>query len=145
MRDTSKLKRKVELMNVLLSIKPTYVDAILKGKKMYEFRKAIFKKKPIEKVYVYSSAPVGKIVCSFEIGEIKSGDPEQLWLELEEYSGITRDEFDDYFKGHNKGFAIKIERIDKFDSPIDPKVAIKDFLPPQSFYYIGNLSTNIVI
>jgi type I restriction enzyme S subunit len=30
-------------MDVLLSIKPKYVDAILKGEKKYEFRKIIFK------------------------------------------------------------------------------------------------------
>ena len=32
-------------MNVLLSIKPKYVDEILAGKKIFEFRKSIFKKK----------------------------------------------------------------------------------------------------
>lgn len=34
-------------MNVLLSIKPIYVNEILAGKKIFEFRKSIFKKKKI--------------------------------------------------------------------------------------------------
>jgi type I restriction enzyme, S subunit len=126
-------------MNVLLSVKPIYVEAILKGIKIYEFRKAIFAKKPIEKVYVYSTAPVKKIVCSFEIGEIKTGNPDQLWSEFEKYSGLTHEEFTEYFKGHNKGFAIKIERVSLFEKPIDPKETVKNFLPPQSFCYIDEL------
>ena len=39
-------------MDVLLSIKPKYVDAILKGEKKYEFRKIIFKNKNIKKYCV---------------------------------------------------------------------------------------------
>jgi predicted transcriptional regulator len=35
-------------MNVLLSIKPRYVEAILKGDKRYEFRKNIFRNKDVE-------------------------------------------------------------------------------------------------
>jgi len=54
-------------MNVLLSVKPKYTEKILEGEKKYEFRRAIFKKQNIEKVYIYSSSPVSKIVAAFDI------------------------------------------------------------------------------
>ena len=50
-------------MNVLLSIKPKYVEEIRKGTKKYEFRKSFCSKKnqgKLEKIFIYSSAPVEK-------------------------------------------------------------------------------------
>jgi len=35
-------------MNVLLSMKPRYVEKVLSGEKKYEFRKRIWKKKSIQ-------------------------------------------------------------------------------------------------
>ena len=48
-------------MKVALSIKPEYVAEIKAGRKRFEYRKAIFKQK-VEKVYIYGSAPVSKVV-----------------------------------------------------------------------------------
>jgi len=53
-------------MNVLLSIKPKYVDLILNGEKKYEFRRKIFRNET-NKVYVYCTSPVKKIVAYFTI------------------------------------------------------------------------------
>jgi hypothetical protein len=53
---------------VLLSIKPKYVKSIIEGDKRYEFRKTIFKNREINRIYIYSSSPVKKIVGTFEIG-----------------------------------------------------------------------------
>ncbi len=43
-------------MNVLLSIRPKYVEEIIKGNKRYEFRKSIFKKN-VEEVWIYATSP----------------------------------------------------------------------------------------
>ncbi len=50
-------------MDVLLSIKPKFAEAIIDGRKRYEFRKSKFAKKDINRVYIYSIYPVKKIVC----------------------------------------------------------------------------------
>ena len=52
-------------MNVILSIKPEYVAEIKAGRKCFEFRKTIFKEK-VEKVYIYASSPVSKVVGEFQ-------------------------------------------------------------------------------
>ncbi len=57
-------------MNVLLSIKPKYVNEIINGNKRYEFRKVIFRNRNVTTVYIYSSSPEKQIVGSFEIGDI---------------------------------------------------------------------------
>ena len=42
-------------MNVIISIKPKYANAILDGSKLYEYRKRLPKNTDIKKVYIYAS------------------------------------------------------------------------------------------
>ncbi|WP_407355488.1 restriction endonuclease subunit S [Methanolobus sp. WCC5] len=123
-------------MNVLLSIKPTYVDEILAGKKRFEFRKAIFKKKDISKVFIYSSSPVQKIVASFEIAGIIEDSPQKLWDKCRKHAGILEEDFFEYFKNSDIGYAIEIKNLEKLSEPIDPYLLEKDFKPPQSYCYL---------
>jgi type I restriction enzyme S subunit len=124
-------------MNVLLSIKPKYVKAILNGTKKYEFRKSAFRcKEDIEWVYIYATSQVKKIVGAFTIENIVEDYPKNLWAEFKEFSGIDEEEFFRYFGGHKKGFAIGIGDVEVFEDPIDPKSYNPGFVPPQSFRYI---------
>ena len=123
-------------MNVLLSVKPKYAEKIVEGKKKYEFRRAIFKKQNIEKVYIYSSSPVSKIVAAFEIEKILKDSPEKIWTLCQKYAGISKKDFFAYFKNSEMAFAIEIGYIDSFKEYIDPFKIIENFKPPQSFYYI---------
>ncbi len=124
-------------MNVLLSIKPKYVNAILNGKKEYEFRKVIFKEKNVEKVYMYSSSPVKKIVGVFIVGGIIEDHPKQIWKKCHSKSGIAKEDFFAYFNNHDKGYAIKIVDPKPIEGPIDLKRISQDFIPPQSFCYFS--------
>ena len=119
-------------MNVLLSIKPMYVDEILAGKKIFEFRKSIFKKKDISEVFIYSSSPVKKIVASFEIARIIADSPQKLWDKCQKYGGISENDFFDYFKNSDIGYAIEITNFELFKEPIDPKKLNSNFVAPQS-------------
>lgn len=47
----------------------------IEGDKRYEFRKAIFRNHEIGRVFIYSSAPVKRIVALFEIGTILEDHP----------------------------------------------------------------------
>lgn len=122
-------------MNVLLSIKPMYANAILDGEKKYEFRKSIFRDKNVKKVYIYSSSPVKKIVGVFIVGGIIEDHPKRIWEKCWRNSGIAEDDFIAYFSGREKGYAIMIENPEPLDKPIDPRSIYRDFVPPQSFYY----------
>lgn len=123
-------------MNVLLSIKPKYAEKIVKGKKKYEFRRAIFKRDDIERVYIYSSSPVCKIIASFRIEQILEDSPEKIWKLCQKYAGISKKDFFAYFTNSDVAFAIKICDVDGFQEPINPYNINKDFKPPQSFYYV---------
>ena len=82
-------------MNLLLSIKPEFVNKILTHEKLYEFRKSIFKQK-VDKIFIYSSYPVKKIVGYFEVTEIICETPIELWNSFSDVSGISEKDFFKY-------------------------------------------------
>jgi len=129
-------------MNVLLSIKPKYVEEIKRGNKIYEFRKSFLRKQnisKIEKIYIYSSSPVKKIVARFILNAILEDHPKILWEKCKDFSGIDRVEYFRYFGKKEKGIAIKITELKFFQNPIDPKSVFPGFIAPQSFCYIDDL------
>lgn len=131
-------------MNVLLSIKPKYVEEIKNGNKKYEFRKSLFSTKNInriEKIYIYSSSPVKKIVAKFILNVILEDHPKKLWEKCKDFSGIDEIEYFRYYGKVDKGIAIKITELKFFKKPIDPKTVIPNFVAPQSFRYIEDIES----
>jgi predicted transcriptional regulator len=126
-------------MDVLLSIKPKYVTSIIEGDKRYEFRKTIFKNREINRIYIYSSSPVKKIVGTFEIGGILEDHPNELWDTVKEFAGIDTRDFFAYFEGKSRAFAIEIQNLQEFNNPIDPYKTMPGFVPPQSYCYMDGL------
>lgn len=126
-------------MNVILSIKPQFVEEIVAGRKLYEFRKQTFKQ-PVSKIYIYATSPICRIVGEFRLGKVIEGEPEVIWSETYSYSGISKDYFDLYFSHRQKGYAIEIKCFKKYVNPINPYKLIRHFKAPQSFCYIENLS-----
>ena len=122
-------------LNVLISIKPKFVQEILSGKKKYEYRKSIFKKN-IDKIYIYSTSPEQKIVGYFKYAGYIKDNPKEIWENTKRFSGIDESSFYKYFNKKSYAYAIKIEQIYVFDTPMDPKEALQNFIPPQSYMYL---------
>ena len=127
-------------MDVLLSIKPKYVKSILSGDKRYEFRRTIFRNRGINRIFIYSSSPVKKIVGFFEVGVILEDHPVDLWVRVREDAGIYEWDFFSYFAGKSRGFAIEIRNLREFPAPVDPWETVPGFVPPQSFCYMDDLA-----
>ncbi|MFH1200572.1 MAG: ASCH domain-containing protein [Candidatus Micrarchaeota archaeon] len=124
--------------NIILSLKPRYAQAILCGRKRYEFRRSIFKKPNVKTAYIYVTSPIGKIVGAFTIGRILTGTPKEIWAKCRKYAGITCEEFFKYYEGCRRAFAIQIQSVQNFLKPLDPYLKTPNFTPPQSFYYLEN-------
>ena len=123
-------------MKALLSIKPEFVSKIFTGEKIFEYRKAVFKRPMVKTVVISSTMPVGKIVGEFEIEEIIELPPQDLWHKTSEHSGISKEFFDSYFIKKNTAFAIKIKNFIRYEHPVDPYLTYSNFKAPQSFKYI---------
>ena len=123
-------------MNVILSIKPKYANAIIDGSKLYEYRKVLPKNTDIQKVYIYASKPIMAIIGEFTIGSIISDTPQKVWELTKKEGGITKKQFFDYFKGRDTAHAIKIDKVLKYFMPINPQMVIKRFTAPQNYRYL---------
>jgi len=124
-------------MNVLISIKPKYIEKIKEGIKTFELRKKIFKNyDKVNTIYIYSTSPIKKIVGKFNIEEIIEDHPDHIWQNYKDHLGIDKKDYFNYFKGKEKGFAIKIRNLNFFRNPIDPKKIFPNFIPPQSYCFL---------
>lgn len=121
-------------MNVILSIKPEFVEKIFSGEKKYEYRKVLFKQK-VDTVYIYASRPIGKIVGEFKLEEIICDTPENIWKLTKEQSGVTKKFFDKYYEGKDKGVALKIKDSEEYEEGVNPDTLVTNFKVPQSFIY----------
>ncbi len=123
-------------MQALLSIKPQFAEKIFSGEKQYEYRKTIFKKK-VEKVMVYSTMPIGKIVGEFFIDDILAGNPDDIWDQTNQSGGVNKHFYEQYFRGKEKGYAIKIGKLKLYDEPVDPEQSTFDHQQREEGHHVG--------
>lgn len=124
-------------MNVLLSIKPEYVEKIFSGEKRYEFRKRK-PKEAVAKVFVYECHPSKRIVGWFIVRRIHSGSPDEIWEKCKDFGGIEEERYLAYCHGKKVIHAFEIGEIFRFEPPVNPFDSFYDFNPPQDFTYIGD-------
>lgn len=122
-------------MRVLLSIKPEFAFKIFEGIKRFEFRKIIFKKPNIKTVVVYASSPVQQVIGEFEIDDILTSSPDEIWKITRKYSGISEQYFYEYFADREIAHAIKIKKATKYKEPLSLQDNFK-VSPPQSYLYL---------
>ncbi len=121
-------------MAILLAIKPEFVEKILSGDKKFEFRKFIPKAK-VDKIYIYATRPVCRVVAVADVLGVLSECPEQLWILTKNNAGISREFFDSYFAGRGIAYAYQLGNVVRFDVP----KALSEFgvrAAPQSFVYV---------
>lgn len=119
---------------ILLAINPEYVEKIFAGTKKYEFRKRLASR-AIDKILIYSTAPIMKVVGEVQIVETISSSPTALWERTKKFAGISRDKYRKYFKGCKVAYAFQLGQVIKYDPPKE----LQDFnisSPPQSFIYL---------
>ena len=72
------------MCQMLLSINPEYVESILQGKKLYEYRK--FRcREDVDKIIIYATAPQKQVVAEAEIECIVESDVLSVWRQTKKY------------------------------------------------------------
>ena len=100
--------------SIIMSIKPKYIDCIFSGAKKYEFRRKIFPA-VVNRVIMYSSSPVRKVVGEFKVGGIIKGHPKDIWKCCRNFAGIMANDFFNYFKGVRDAYAIEIRDVQRYE------------------------------
>lgn len=105
------------MCRILMPINPEYVDEILAGRKKYEYRKIKAKRNNVNKMIIYSTSPIMKVVAEVDIKEILEEHPEKLWEMTKNESGISKDFYNKYYKNRDTAIAYKLGTIKIYDKP----------------------------
>lgn len=119
---------------MLLSINPEHVKNIFQGVKAYEYRKVLCKRK-VDKIILYATCPIKKVVGEVEVLDVLKMDKEKLWAITKEKSGITKKFYDQYYKDRDTAVAYKLGEFTIYDIPQTLEdIGIK--IAPQSYMYL---------
>ena len=124
---------------VLLSILPQWADAILDGKKKWEYRRVPPKVEEGSKVLLYASGNRHEIVGEFVIDKILHEPLGLLIKRTLHETTHTDDDLYAYFKGLKIGSALKVKYPKRYDNPVSLKQIqnkVASFTPPQNFRYL---------
>lgn len=122
------------MKKIIISINPIYVQNILNGTKKFEYRRKV-SKEDINSLIIYETFPVKKVVAEAEVLGIIALNPNKLWDLTHEYGGISKKDYDIYFKDRKIAYAYKLGKIKIFENPLDIKFFGLKYAP-QSFAYV---------
>lgn len=122
------------MYKILLSINPKHLNNIFNGTKHFEFRKVICSRE-VDTIVFYATSPVQRIVGEAKIDNILIDKPSVVWNETDEFSGISKNFFDKYFKDKKFAVAFKLVDVKKYNTSKSlSEYGIKN--APQSFIYL---------
>lgn len=122
--------------DILISIQPQYVEQLLSGAKTVELRRRAVRILPGTRVWIYSTKPHGVVEAVGIVASTHEYTPSKIWRDFGPRAGVSRPEFDHYFRGVDKGCVIvfrQIVRLERSLSLTTLRSALGRFLPPQFF------------
>ena len=127
---------------LIISVKPEYAKKILKGEKTIELRKCAPKRVGKDGyILIYVTAPVKELWGVYKIENIIKDNPKKLWENFGKQTGITKQEYNNYYKENKNAFGIQLQEVKnlfKHSIKLDSlKNLIPGFMPPQTYSYIN--------
>jgi predicted transcriptional regulator len=127
--------------DAIISIHPRHANAILDGAKTIELRRRIPSLSIGTRLWIYATRPVGAVIGMATVERIVRGDPEEIWLEFGNQSGINRIDFDAYFDGAEEAIGLLLVDVRRNAEhvEIDQLRRLRDgFHPPQVMMTLSN-------
>ncbi|MCW4589203.1 XRE family transcriptional regulator [Gluconacetobacter entanii] len=124
--------------DVVFSIKPEYSRKIVTGEKTIELRRRFPMSVPAgTTALIYETSPTRALSGIAEIGEVHRRSPEEIWRSFSDQACIARKDFDTYFDGVDRAFAIELRHGRSLPRPLELSELRErfSFEPPQSFLY----------
>ena len=122
------------MKKIIISINPEHVKNIINGTKKFEYRTKAAKS-DVNKIIIYETTPVKRVVAEAEIVEVLSMNPEDLWNETKTQAGISKEFFDNYFQNRKVAYAYRLGKVKVYKE----SKALEEFglrCAPQSFAYV---------
>jgi len=124
--------------DVLFSIRPTHAEKIFKGDKTVELRRRFASAvTPGTLALIYSTSPTSALTGSAKIKAVQCMDLHTLWETHREGACLGKSDFEAYFAGLERGYAIILDSACPLDRPVGLTELRKrfGFEPPQSYQY----------
>jgi predicted transcriptional regulator len=121
-----------------MSVHPRFAALLFSGEKKFELRRRCAGLDAGDVVYVYATSPEMALWGCFVVDYVAYEPLSVLWTRVRSSAGVSKKQFDDYFQGRQRGFAISVR-----DQVLIKPVPIADlrkiwpgFHPPQSYRYL---------
>ena len=120
---------------VLISLREEYYDAMLEGKKHYEYRTRYLREE--SEAYIYISKTKKSIVAKIKFGKPMIADANTIALLAEQEEPGSYNSMMEYLH-NNIGYAIPVEEIDPIEevSLNELQQQFPNFIVPQSYYIL---------
>ena len=120
---------------LLISIQPKFSELIRTGKKTVELRKRL-PKKLLNLAIVYESSPTKKATFLIKIKRIDAAPTRVIWAKYGKKCAVSREYFNDYYRGSKRGVAFIIEEVLPLGNSISrERLEEYDLIPPQDYRY----------
>lgn len=125
----------IEPIHVLMSLREEYYEAMLEGRKHYEYRTRYLKEE--SEAYIYISKTKKSIVAKINFGEPIIGDAKTIALIAEKEEPGCYNAMLEYLS-NNIGYAIPIKKITPIEeiSLNELQQQFPNFIAPQSYYIL---------
>ncbi|MCB9528618.1 MAG: ASCH domain-containing protein [Myxococcales bacterium] len=121
---------------IIMSIKPQFVDRILSGRKTVELRKPTARLAAGTRTLIYASSPRCAVVGEAEIRRRHQLPLNELWRRFGAQAAITEEAFNAYFDGSTEGVAFELRGVKRYEEPLSLAELRRlgdGFRPPQSY------------
>jgi predicted transcriptional regulator len=126
--------------HILISLEARHAENIFSGRKQVELRRRSMNITPGTTVWIYVKLPIGSVIGRVKVVGIHESSPTTLWRRFGSVSGLSRNEFFEYFKGVAEGVALVLENAQRLQCAVSLESLRKisyGFHPPQFFARLG--------
>jgi predicted transcriptional regulator len=128
------------MKQIIMSIKPCYVQKIISGEKTVELRSRKLNVQNGARMWIYSTLPKGCVEVVATIQSIEYNHPDIIWARYANELAITYEDFQKYVHDNEMVSAIKLLNVTKVNNPLTLETirsCIQKFHPPQFFSHIS--------
>lgn len=132
---------------LFLSIRPQFAEQIFAGTKTVELRRVRPRIDTGDLVIVYASGSTKALLGAFQVARVVTASPNTIWKEFRNTTGLTREEFDEYFMGRLTAYAIEVAHAWRLPVPVCLPILRKKkngFRPPQSYHYLDTAAVLMI-
>lgn len=121
-------------MDVVISVRPEYVERVIAGQKRIEVRTKRPNLAPGDTIWIYEKLPKGHISVRAQVESLETISPFSAWRKYRNPIGISYAEFQDYVAGRDSVSLIFLKAVRVLHRPISLeqlRIAHSRFCPPQ--------------